>query len=166
MASLGDRYTGRHVRQARHGAWLAKKQSRLRASPQLVPAAAALTVAGVLIGGAGTVLRVGAPQPAGTHDDPMYQADGSLPAEGDCSAALDQVRGDATALTAASPTLPLGSEVRVTNPATGESVVVRVSDTTVDDSCLNLSPAAFGRISKLARGIVDVHYEVLSQDAT
>jgi hypothetical protein len=150
----------------RSGAWLASKRRQLRASPQLGPAAAVLTVAGVLIGGAGTVSRAGVPEPAGTNDDPMYLTGGSHPTEGDCSAEVDRDHADAGTRTAASPRLPLGSEIRVTNPATGESVVVRVSTTNVDSSYLTLSPTAFGGISRLAGGIVDVHYEVLRQDAT
>jgi rare lipoprotein A len=37
-------------------------------------------------------------------------------------------RFDPNALTAASKTLPLGSHVKVTNPSTGKSVVVRIND--------------------------------------
>src|SRR5882757_2185446 len=37
-------------------------------------------------------------------------------------------RFDANSLTAASKTLPLGSHIKVTNPTTGKSVVVRIND--------------------------------------
>jgi rare lipoprotein A len=54
---LADRYAGRHIRQARHGAWVNKKRSRTNTPRQLLPAAAALTVAGILLGGAGAVIQ-------------------------------------------------------------------------------------------------------------
>jgi rare lipoprotein A len=60
---LSDRYTGRHihqgrhVRQARHGAWQIKKRTR-SGQQALVPTAAALTVAGLLVGGTGAALQL------------------------------------------------------------------------------------------------------------
>lgn len=59
---MADRYSGRHIRQARHAAWLGKKRSHLRPNRQLLPAAAALTVAGVLIGGSGAALKLHPPR--------------------------------------------------------------------------------------------------------
>lgn len=62
---MSDRYTGRHihqgrhVRQARHGAWLTKKRAR-SGQQALVPTAAALTVAGLLVGGTGAALQLNA----------------------------------------------------------------------------------------------------------
>lgn len=56
---MAERYTGRHIRQARHGAWVNKKRSLLKPHRNMLPAAAALTVAGVLIGGAGAVIQLG-----------------------------------------------------------------------------------------------------------
>ncbi len=57
MTPLAARYTGRHVRQARHGAWVNKKRTRLRRpSAQLLPTAAAITVAGFLVGGASATI--------------------------------------------------------------------------------------------------------------
>jgi rare lipoprotein A len=210
---LADRYTGRHIRQARHGAWVTKKRSRSR-SAQAVPTAAALTVAGVLIGGAGTVIQLGAPAPSTPVDSPSYDA-ASYPiqdraaaanrvsrtegrtaeaaaeqpptteravgiarvvAQGNCEVSYNgagqrTASGEAfdpNALTAASKTLPFGTQVRVTNEANGESVVVRINDRGpyVDGRCLSLSEAAFGEIAKLGAGVVDAHYEVLAQDAT
>jgi rare lipoprotein A len=56
---LADRYTGRHIRQARHGAWVNKKRSRSRKpTTQLLPAAAAFTVAGLLVGGASAAIQL------------------------------------------------------------------------------------------------------------
>jgi rare lipoprotein A len=72
---LSDRYTGRHIhrgrhiRLARHGAWLTKKRSRSRPGQQaLIPTAAALTVAGLLVGGSGAALQLGAPSRSGPVD--------------------------------------------------------------------------------------------------
>lgn len=228
MTPLADRYAGRHIRKAppaRHGAWLTKKRTRSRPA-QVVPAAAAFTVAGVLIGGAGTVIQLGTPETNGPVDSPAYDAasypipdrgaaanrvsrtDPRLSAEaqakaaeaalakaamenaindkataaarvtaqGSCEASYyDEGQRtasgetfDPSALTAASKTLPFGTQVRVTNEATGSSVVVRINDRGpyVSGRCLDLSEAAFSEISKLGVGVVDVHYEVLAQDAT
>ena len=56
---MADRYTGRHIRQARHGAWVNKKRSRSKKpSTQLLPAAAAFTVAGLLVGGASAAINL------------------------------------------------------------------------------------------------------------
>lgn len=56
---MADRYTGRHIHQTRHGAWVQKKRSRSRPSHTVLPTAAALTISGVLIGGAGAVIQFG-----------------------------------------------------------------------------------------------------------
>jgi peptidoglycan lytic transglycosylase len=59
VTALADRYTGRHIRQARHGAWVNKKRSRSKKpSTQLLPAAAAFTVAGILVGGASAAIHL------------------------------------------------------------------------------------------------------------
>jgi len=70
---LADRYAGRHIRQARHGAWVNKKRARLRPGRQLLPTAAALTVAGFLIGGAGAAIQFSAGGGGGSGVD--YAAD-------------------------------------------------------------------------------------------
>ena len=69
MTVLADRYTGRHIRQARHGAWVNKKRTRSQPSRQLLPAAAALTVAGILIGGAGAAMQLSASSTGGADID-------------------------------------------------------------------------------------------------
>jgi rare lipoprotein A len=208
---LADRYAGRHVRQARHGAWVNKKRSRSKKpNPQLLPAAAALTVAGLLVGGASAAIHL---NPVSTDTDlalaydpadippPDRQAQAdrdartsltangiaaafpSLPiaravvATGSCDASYyDEVQPtasgetfDPSALTAAHKTLPFNSLVRVTNPANGESVVVRINDRGPfynSDRCLDLSSSAFASIADPRQGVVDVRYEVLAQDAT
>lgn len=59
------------------------------------------------------------------------------------------------ALTAASKTLPLGSHVRVTNPDTGRSVVVRINDRGpyVGGRSLDLSHGAAQRIGLTGKGV-------------
>ena len=213
---MPDRYTGRHVRRARHGAWLRKKRSLIAArQQQLLPAAAALTVAGLLIGGAGTAIRLASP--SGTDDlaSPYDPADylppdrdaavdrGSrndarstdapppttatkpptkTPAKtqivttGSCRASYYDGRQrtasgealDGDALTAAHRSLPFDSRVRVTNTATGESVIVRINDRGpyVSGRCLNLTRAAFDAIGDMDAGVLSVRYEVLAEDAT
>jgi rare lipoprotein A len=215
---LADRYTGRHVRAARHGAWISKKRSALRPTRQFLPAAAAMTVAGLLVGGAGTAMNVGAPAPVGPVADNPGDAGAPLNAlganraatadrvnrgtaratstpspspttpsaaptgnarvvsSGSCNASYyDDVQPTADgemfnpqAMTAASPSLPFNTQVRVTNVANGKSVVVRINDRGpfVDDRCLDLSEAAFASIANLSSGVVDVRYDVLVQEAT
>jgi rare lipoprotein A (peptidoglycan hydrolase) len=66
-------------------------------------------------------------------------------------------------LTAAHRTLPLGSRVRVTNPDSGDSVVVRINDRGPYSGgrCLDLSRAAFDEIASLSSGVIQVRYQVL-----
>jgi peptidoglycan lytic transglycosylase len=227
---LADRYTGRHKRQARHGAWVNKKRSRSKPSAQLLPAAAAFTVAGFLFGGAGAAIHLNSSSSARdlvTYDpadlpppDRNAQADragrdaarvdattgsgvsttttnpnvttrlapiqpkapalaeplGTVIASGACKASFYEY-GTTTAngepfnpndLTAANRDLPFNSVVRVTNPANGQSVVVRINDRGpyYGNRCLDLSKGAFASIADVGQGVVDVRYEVLAQDAT
>lgn len=66
-------------------------------------------------------------------------------------------------LTAAPKTLPFNTKVRVTNPASGKSVVVRINDRGpfVGGRCLDLSRAAFAAIASTDLGELTVRYEVL-----
>jgi rare lipoprotein A len=185
---------------------------------QLLPAAAALTVAGLLVGAAGTAIRLAAPAPtddlASNYDPADY-----LPPDRDAAAdrgSRNDARGEARStdtpppsttsppdtqtvstqavttgscrvsyydgrqrtangetldggeLTAAHRSLPFDSRVRVTNVATGQSVVVRINDRGpyVSGRCLNLSRAAFDTIGDLDAGVLSVRYEVLAEDAT
>lgn len=68
------------------------------------------------------------------------------------------------ALTAAHKTLPLHSMVRVTNPATKQSVVVRINDRGpfVGDRIVDLSMAAAKAIGVWRAGVAPVRLEVLS----
>lgn len=69
-----------------------------------------------------------------------------------------------SALTAASKTYSFGTRLKVTNKANGQSVVVRVNDRGpyVSGRCLDLSSAAFSRISSLSAGVADVTYAKVS----
>ena len=70
---------------------------------------------------------------------------------------------DMYAMTAAHPTLPLPSYARVTNVATGKSVVVRVNDRGpfLHDRIIDLSYAAAQRIGIAARGSGEVQVEAI-----
>ncbi|MFI6823061.1 septal ring lytic transglycosylase RlpA family protein [Micromonospora sp. NPDC050187] len=84
-----------------------------------------------------------------------FYAEGQLTANGETF--------DPSAMTAAHKTLPFGTRVRVTNPATGASVTVRINDRGpfIDGRCIDLSRAAFGAIASLDLGHLTVSYEVL-----
>jgi rare lipoprotein A len=70
---------------------------------------------------------------------------------------------DPEALTAAHKTWAFNTRVRVTNPANGKSVVVRINDRGpyVAGRCMDLSRAAFRTIASLSQGEVTVRYEIL-----
>lgn len=74
---------------------------------------------------------------------------------------------DMHALTAAHRTLPLGSIVRVTNPQTGNSVVVRITDRGpfVKGRIIDLSQAAARQIGMIQKGTTEVRVEVLETPA-
>jgi rare lipoprotein A len=61
---LADRYTGRHIHRPRHarpGLWVTAKRSTLNHRFGPLTAAAALTITGVLVGGAGVAIQAAAP---------------------------------------------------------------------------------------------------------
>ena len=72
-------------------------------------------------------------------------------------------RYDMRALTAAHPTLPFGSRVRVTNLANGRSVVVRINDRGpyVEERVIDLSYAAARELRFIGQGTTRVRLEVL-----
>jgi rare lipoprotein A len=85
-----------------------------------------------------------------------YYSDGQRTANGE--------QFDPNAFTAAHKTLPFNTRVRVTNPANGKSVVVRINDRGpfVSGRCLDLSRAAFQAIASLGAGVLPAaKYEVL-----
>ena len=73
-------------------------------------------------------------------------------------------RYDKTALTAAHPTLPFGSKVKVTNEKNGKSVVVTINDRgpTQADRVLDLSQAAAKKLGIGPKGMAPVNVEVVS----
>ena len=75
---------------------------------------------------------------------------------------------DGAKLTAAHPSLPMGSYVRVTVEQTGRSVVVRVNDREPPHGvrCIDLSHAAAERLGILARGVADVSLAQVGGDDT
>ncbi|MFD0819758.1 septal ring lytic transglycosylase RlpA family protein, partial [Micromonospora zhanjiangensis] len=109
-----------------------------------------------------------APKPTATRktSSPMVVGSGSCGAsfydEGQMTANGETFNPDA--LTAAHKTLAFNTRVRVTNPANGKSVIVRINDRGpyIDGRCLDLSRAAFATIAPLGQGEVDVKYEILS----
>lgn len=68
---------------------------------------------------------------------------------------------DPDALTAAHPSLPFGTRVRVTAGATGKSVTVRINDRFGGHRgrIIDLSRASFASIAPLAAGVIDVRVE-------
>jgi peptidoglycan lytic transglycosylase len=74
---------------------------------------------------------------------------------------------DQNALTAAHRTLPMNSVVRVTNPATGHAVVVRITDRGpfIEDRIVDLSLAAAKAVDVWRPGTAEVKLEVLSAPA-
>jgi rare lipoprotein A len=72
--------------------------------------------------------------------------------------AADGSRFSAHALTAASPSLPFGTYVRVVNQSNGKGVTVRITDRGpfVGGRILDLSSGAFSRIASPSQGIASV----------
>jgi rare lipoprotein A len=70
---------------------------------------------------------------------------------------------DMNAMTAAHRTLPLGSVVRVTNLASNESAIVRITDRGpfVEGRIVDLSQAAAKKIGMIQKGTTKVRLEVL-----
>ena len=66
-------------------------------------------------------------------------------------------------LTAASKTLPFNTLVKVTNPANGNSVTVRINDRGpyVTGRCLDLARGAFSQIASLGTGAITATWEVV-----
>lgn len=86
---------------------------------------------------------------ASFYDEPQMTASGE--------------RFNPEAFTAAHKTLPLGSKVKVANPQTGKTVVVRINDRGpyAGGRCLDLSRAAMRAIGGLDAGVLTVKWERL-----
>jgi rare lipoprotein A len=74
-------------------------------------------------------------------------------------------RVDPKALTAAHRTLPFGTIVKVTEPRSGKSVEVRITDRGpfIRGRIIDLTPAGFARLAPLARGVIPVTLEVVKE---
>ncbi|MGA8114684.1 MAG: septal ring lytic transglycosylase RlpA family protein [Actinocatenispora sp.] len=85
-----------------------------------------------------------------------YVATGTTTAKGD--------KFNADALTGANLTLPFGSQVRITNPDTGKSVVITINDRGPysGDRCFDLTSGAYSKIASLSDTSVQINYVVLS----
>ena len=72
---------------------------------------------------------------------------------------------DQNALTAAHPTLPFGTKVKVTNTKNNRSVVVRINDRgpTQPSRVIDLSRAAAGKLAMRRGGLVPVKLEVVAK---
>jgi rare lipoprotein A len=70
---------------------------------------------------------------------------------------------DANELTAAHPTLPFGTRLRVTNVATGRSVTVRVNDRGpyVPGRIVDVSYSAAGALGMVGKGVANVKLDVV-----
>jgi rare lipoprotein A len=75
-------------------------------------------------------------------------------------------RFDPHKMTAAHPSLPMGTWVRVTDDSTGRSVVVLVNDREPPHGvrCIDLSEAAAMRLGMRGRGVADVTISAASRD--
>ncbi|GIG58065.1 hypothetical protein Lfu02_24370 [Longispora fulva] len=71
---------------------------------------------------------------------------------------------DPNAMTAAHRSLPFNTKVRITNPANGKSVIVRITDRGPysGDRCIDLSAGAFGAIAPKSQGVLkSAKWEIL-----
>lgn len=76
-------------------------------------------------------------------------------------------RYDPMGITAAHPSLPFDTKVRVTNPTSGESVVVRINDRGpfTGGRIIDLSQGAAQKINLVRAGVAKVKIEVLGEAA-
>lgn len=106
------------------------------------------------------------PEPASPPQPGAYVGDGPASYYGAELAGNPTASGerfDPTKLTAAHPTLPLGSRVRVTNLRNGASVIVRINDRGPfhGQRVIDLSHAAARQIGMVRRGTARVRMELL-----
>ncbi|HEX5541400.1 MAG TPA: septal ring lytic transglycosylase RlpA family protein [Micromonospora sp.] len=117
--------------------------------------------------------RAAAPSPTrAAAPSPTRTGSGNVVARGTCGASFyyepqptaSGERFDPEAMTAAHKTWAFNTRVKVTNPANGKSVVVRINDRGpyIDGRCLDLSRAAFRAIADLSLGVINVRYEILA----
>ncbi|TDD13709.1 septal ring lytic transglycosylase RlpA family protein [Nonomuraea diastatica] len=113
--------------------------------------------------------KPGTPKPKTHSSKPAFRvlSSGKCGASyyGDPQMTASGERFDPSAMTAAHKTLPLGSKVRVINPANREAVTVRINDRGpyIGGRCLDLSRAAFAAIGNISAGVMKVRYQVLAR---
>jgi resuscitation-promoting factor RpfB len=118
-----------------------------------------------------TLVGTATPAPA-TPAAPAPATTSTAPASGNSCGVSWYATGTRTAdgeafnpdgLTAASKTLPFNTMVKVTNPSTGASVVVRINDRGpyVTGRCLDLARGAFSQIAPLSAGAITATWEVV-----
>jgi rare lipoprotein A len=100
-------------------------KKRARRSGQLLPAAAAMTVAGLLVGGAGTVINTSAAAPSGPIADNQYDSTGLSAADRATSADRADRAADRAATTASQPA--------AVKPATGRVIDMGTCDASFYD---------------------------------
>jgi len=97
----------------------------------------------------------GARRLAATHGMASFYTDGTLTASGE--------KFNSRELTAAHPTLPFGTRLRVTNSATGKSVTVRVNDRGpyVAGRVVDVSRSAAEVLGMVDKGVANVRLDVV-----
>lgn len=100
-------------------------------------------------GGGNLSKAVGTTCTASFYDEPQGTASGEV--------------FNPNAMTAAHKTLPLGTRLKVSNAATGATVIVRINDRGpyIGGRCLDLSRASFAAIANIGAGTVTVTYQVI-----
>ncbi len=131
--------------------------SEVRVSSVITTAAQAqITLVGTKVAVSTTAPAAGTVPPATGNSCGVswYQA-GSVTANGEAF--------NPDGLTAASKTLPFNTWVKVTNPANGKSVVVRINDRGpyITGRCLDLARGAFSQIAALGTGAITATWEVV-----
>jgi rare lipoprotein A len=117
-----------------------------------------------------TIGLLGAGLVAPVQAEPVLRQTGTASIYADMFEGRETASGDTfrqDALTAASPSLPLGSRIRVTNPDTGRMVKLAVTDRGpyVGDRILDLSRAAAERLGiDYSDGLATVHIEAHPAD--
>lgn len=117
----------------------------------------------------GTILLIACDQPTNQHTDEDYTEIGLASYYADSLHKNITASGDIykkSKKTAAHPSLPFGTKVRVTNLSTQKSVVVKVNDRGKfeNERVIILSKKAFKKISHINAGLINVKLEVLVDD--
>jgi rare lipoprotein A len=126
-----------------------------------------------VMGAASAQSPQGAAAPSPAPSAATAPAVGADPMEGLAAYYSSRLNGRATAsgkiynqdeLTAAHPTLPFGTKVKITNTKNNRSVVVTINDRgpTQPDRVVDVSRAAASRLGMLGSGLVPVRLEIVA----